>query len=153
VLIPSYLLGHQPGGKACLTDQQDRNGIYFPSSEFLRADAWCNIRVVMRPSMIVAAIGILRRYSSWCVRCHHVWLGGRTKRCLSLCVDVLDVLAGQNRDREDRGISHSVMRDLGVRERVVFYTCSDAMKEEVAYISDVVLLYNHCTSHRSNVAL
>lgn len=102
--------------------------------------------------MIVATV-VLRRPSQRCVPCHGIWLGGRTKRCLSLCVDVLDVLAGQNRDREDRGISHSVMRDLGVRERVVFYTCSDAMKEEVAYISDVVLLYNHCTSHRSNVAL
>ena len=81
------------------------------------------------------------------------WPGKEMSQSLRGRARPLDVLAGQNRDQEDRGISHSVMRDLGVRERVVFYTCSDAMKEEVAYISDVVLLYNHCIGHRIILAL
>jgi hypothetical protein len=71
------------------------------------------------------------------------WVAGQ--RDVSVfCADVLDVLAGQNRDR---GISHSVMRDLGVRERVVFYRrVRDAMKGEVAYISEEVVLLQYIIS-------
>ena len=69
------------------------------------------------------------------------WPGKEMSQSLRGRARPLDVLAGQNRDQEDRGISHSVMRDLGVRERVLFYRwVPGAMKVEVAYISEVVVL-------------
>jgi len=68
--------------------------------------------------------------------CHALvsgWVAGRGD--VSVVADVLDVLAGQNRDR---GISHSVMVDLCVRDRVVFYRDSNS-REHVAYALLVVL--------------
>jgi hypothetical protein len=153
VIIPSIRLSAQRQGLFSRSAGQSR--IYFPSAESLRADARCSSCVVMRPSMIEANI-MPTRCSQWCVPCHSIWLGGRTKEMSQLSRTCFDVLAGQNRERDDRGISHSVMEDWpkAVRDHVVFYRyryskcVSSAIRETTVCTSQVVLLYNQCISYR-----